>query len=98
MKKQAISYFFYATFIFWALAITWICLADKLLIHKTLTFFQTNFLDVFFQVVKQPIGESAIFGIITNGKAQNLRFVIILFVFTIFMVFDFIFHLFTAEK
>ena len=50
MKKQAISYFFYATFIFWALAITWVCLADKLLIHKTLTFFQTNFLDVFFQV------------------------------------------------
>ena len=49
MKKQTISYFFYATFIFWALAITWICLADKLLIHKTLTFFQTNFLDVFFQ-------------------------------------------------
>ncbi len=51
MKKQAISYFFYATFIFWALAITWICLVDKLLIHKTLTFFQTNFLDVFFQVI-----------------------------------------------
>ena len=51
MKKQAISYFFYATFIFWALAITWVCLADKLLIHKTLTFFQTNFLDVFFQVL-----------------------------------------------
>jgi len=51
MKKQAISYFFYATFIFWALAITWVCLADKLLINKTLTFFQTNFLDVFFQVI-----------------------------------------------
>ena len=51
MKKQAISYFFYATFIFWALAITWVCLADKLLIHKTLTFFQTDFLDVFFQVI-----------------------------------------------
>jgi len=51
MKKQAISYFFYATFIFWALAITWVCLVDKLLIHKTLTFFQTNFLDVFFQVI-----------------------------------------------
>jgi membrane-associated phospholipid phosphatase len=50
MKKQTNSYFFYAIFIFWALAITWICLADKLLIHKTLTFFQTNFLDVFFQV------------------------------------------------
>ena len=51
MKKQAISYFFYATFIFWALAITWVYLVDKLLIHKTLTFFQTNFLDVFFQVI-----------------------------------------------
>jgi len=51
MKKQAISYFFYATFIFWALAITWVCLADKLVIHKTLTFFQTNFLDVFFQII-----------------------------------------------
>lgn len=51
MKKQTTSYFFYATFIFWALAITWICLADKLLIHKTLTFFQTNFLDIFFQVI-----------------------------------------------
>ena len=49
MKKQTNSYFFYATFIFWALAITWICLADKLLIHKTLTFFQTNFLDLVFQ-------------------------------------------------
>lgn len=51
MKKQTNSYFFYATFIFWALAITWICLADKLLIHKTLTSFQTNFLDVIFQKI-----------------------------------------------
>jgi membrane-associated phospholipid phosphatase len=51
MKKQTNSYFFFATFIFWAIAITWVCLADKLLIHKTLTFFQTDFLDVFFQVI-----------------------------------------------
>jgi membrane-associated phospholipid phosphatase len=45
------SYFFYCSFIFWTLALGWICLADKIAIHKTLNFIHTRGLDVFFQLI-----------------------------------------------
>ena len=51
MTKNTSSYFFYCSFIFWTLALGWICLADKIAIHKTLNFIHTRGLDVFFQLI-----------------------------------------------
>lgn len=51
MIMRTSSYFFYCSFIFWTLALGWICLADKIAIHKTLNFIHTRGLDVFFQLI-----------------------------------------------
>jgi membrane-associated phospholipid phosphatase len=51
MTKNTSSYFFYCSFIFWTFSLGWICLADKIAIHKSLNLFHSNGLDAFFQVI-----------------------------------------------
>ena len=51
MIMRTSSYFFYCSFIFWTLALGWICLADKIAIHKSLNLFHSKGLDVFFQLI-----------------------------------------------
>ena len=51
MTKNTSSYFFYCSVLFWTLALGWICLADKITIHKSLNLFHSKGLDAFFQLI-----------------------------------------------
>ena len=51
MTKNTSSYFLYCSVLFWTLSLGWICLADKITIHKSLNLFHSKGLDAFFQLI-----------------------------------------------
>ena len=51
MTKNTSSYFFYCSVIFWTFSLGWICLSDKIAIHKSLNLFHSKGLDAFFQLI-----------------------------------------------
>jgi len=51
MTKNTSSYFFYCSVLFWTFSLGWICLAEKINIHKSLNQFHSKGLDAFFQLI-----------------------------------------------